>query len=167
MNGSEIRNAKEGAEQVLTGMLFHALYVPPGGTQFDRSVLSEPTLRAYVENWHRPGDECFIAFDLATSEPVGAIWIRLFSTDNPGYGFVDENTPELSMAVVPGRRGQGIGTELLRKMLEYLDRRCAAVSLSVSSENPARRLYLRSGFEVVGSDTGSLIMLRQPSAFGG
>ena len=35
---------------------------------------------------------------------AGAAWFRLFRRDAPGYGFVNEETPELSISVVPSRR---------------------------------------------------------------
>ena len=50
--------------------------------------------------------------------PVGAAWYRLFRRDAPGYGFVDEETPELAIAVVPSRRGRGIGEALLEALCE-------------------------------------------------
>jgi ribosomal-protein-alanine N-acetyltransferase len=49
----------------------------------------------------------------STGDPIGAAWLRLWSKDEQGYGFVDVHTPELSMAVRPEFRGQGIGTLLL------------------------------------------------------
>src|SRR5918995_2370358 len=65
----------------------------------------------YVKGWGRPGDTALIAID--DGFPVGAAWYRLFRRDQPGYGFVDEETPELAIAVVPSRRGRGIGEALL------------------------------------------------------
>ncbi len=50
--------------------------------------------------------------------PVGAAWFRLFTRDEPGFGFVDEQTPEVAIAVVPSRRGRGIGSELLDALIE-------------------------------------------------
>ena len=35
---------------------------------------------------------------------LGAAWLRLFPASAPGYGFVDEQTPELTISVVPSRR---------------------------------------------------------------
>ena len=69
----------------------------------------------YVQNWGRPGDAGVIAFE--GRNVYGAAWYRLFSADEPGFGFVDEETPELTVAVVPSRRGHGAGAELLDALL--------------------------------------------------
>ena len=70
----------------------------------------------YVDGWGRPGDTVLIAMD--GGHRVGAGWIRIFRETAPGYGFIDENTPELTVAVVPTRQGEGIGMELLRGLLD-------------------------------------------------
>lgn len=58
-------------------------------------------------------------------------------------------------------RGRGIGTELLRRMLLLAaDEGVQHLSLSVQRANPARRLYLRMGFETVRSHGGEDIMCR-------
>ena len=89
-------------------------------------------------------------------------WYRLFKTKEPGYGFVDERTPELSIAVVPSRRGRGFGDELLRALLEQARKDgFQQVSLSVEPYNPALRLYERHGFEKVGESGGSWTMVAQ------
>ena len=45
---------------------------------------------------------------------VGAAWYRLFARDEPGFAFVDEQTPKATIAVVP-MRGHGIGGQLLAR----------------------------------------------------
>ena len=47
------------------------------------------------------------------------------------------------LAVTPSARGQGLGTELLRRILRECRGDC---KLHVEYENPARRLYERFGF---------------------
>jgi len=102
----------------------------------------------YVEAWGRPGDRAVIAID--DFQRVGAGWYRLFRAGRPGYGFVDEATPELSVAVVPSRRGRGFGGALLGALVAQAKKDgFSALSLSVEQENPAVSLYERYGFEKV------------------
>ena len=90
----------------LRDMLRHAYYWRASGTEDETGL--HPM--RYVENWGRPGDAAVIALD--EGFPVGAAWYLTFKESAPGYGFVDERTPELSIAVVPSRRGHGFGGEL-------------------------------------------------------
>ena len=56
-------------------------------------------------------------------------------------------------------RGKGIGTRLLRQMLDLLGQEgYGQVSLSVQKENHALRLYQRAGFEVV-ADRGEEVLM--------
>jgi GNAT superfamily N-acetyltransferase len=116
-------------------------------------------LTRYVENWGRKGDVGLIAHE--TGNRVGAAWFRLFSAAEPGYGFVDEQTPELSISVVPSRRRHGVGQELLDALLEKARAEGhAAVSLSVEKDSPAVAFYERNGFEPAGESDGGLVMKR-------
>ena len=92
----------------------------------------------YIEGWGREGDAGVVALD--DGEAVGAAWYRRFSADEPGYGFIDEDTPEVSIAVDFGHRGRGAGTALLRALCERAAHDgIAALSLSVERDNPALR----------------------------
>ena len=111
-------------------------------------VLAEPILLRYSQGWGRHGDGGVIAE--IEGEPVGAAWYRLFTDDTPGYGFVDEKTPELSIAVVPLHRRKGIGETLLRAlMVQAREEGFQALSLSVAVHNRSRMMYERAGFERV------------------
>lgn len=108
-----------------------------------------PELPRYVEDWGRPGDVGFVAEE--EGRRVGAAWYRIFSRDRPGFGFIDETTPELGVALVPEVRGRGIGTALLEALIARArDEGYARISLNAEIPNPARRLYARFGFEEVG-----------------
>ena len=76
---------------------------------------SERPVYRYVQNWGRPGDAGVVA--LEGPHAYGAAWYRLFDEREPGFGFVDADTPELTIAVVPSRRGKGAGKELLEALL--------------------------------------------------
>ena len=92
---------------------------------------------------------------------MGAAWYRLFGKDRPGYGFVDEQTPELAIAVVPSARGRGVGSKLLDALLARArEAGYAALSLGVDRDNGgAIELYERHGFERVGETEDSVTML--------
>jgi len=82
--------------------------------------------------------------------PVGAAWYRTYTAMSHGHGFVAENVPELSIAVVASRRGEGIGRRLLLGLVEAsIAQGRPALSLSVNEDNPARDLYESVGFQPV------------------
>ena len=117
-------------------------------------------LTRYVDNWGRRGDLAVIAHE--TGNRVGAAWLRLFRASEPGYGFVDEETPELSIAVVPSRRRHGVGQELLEALLAAARADGhAQVSLSVEEGSPAIGFYERNGFERVRAEDGGVVMLER------
>ncbi len=153
------RGAEPYDEPVLRDMLYLAVFVPPGSPAPDYSVVTHPDLARYVGGWGRQGDAGIIAV-AANGEPIGAAWLRLWSEREHGYGFIDALTPELSVAVRPEVRGAGVGTHLLRQLLQRADRSHESVSLSVSVLNPAVRLYEKLGFTSVASDGVSITMRR-------
>ena len=134
----------------LRDMLRHAYYARWGNE-------ADVPLERYVAGWGRPGDDALVAID--EFQPVGAAWFRLFDADEPGYGFVDEETPELTIAIVPSRRGKGLGEQLLTSLLDRArEEGYARISLSVEADNPAIRLYEQHGFTRVGDRAGALVM---------
>lgn len=115
-----------------------------------RDLLSHPYLRRYLDGWPALSDFGLVAVaDDGTS--LGAVWARLFSAGNPGYGFVASDVPEISMAIVASARGRGIERRLLAALsLAARQKGWRALSLSVEDENPAVRLYRAEGFVTVG-----------------
>jgi GNAT superfamily N-acetyltransferase len=113
----------------------------------------------YVKGWGRPADTAVIA--LVDGFPVGAAWYRLFKASQPGFGFVDERTPELAIAVVPNARGKGVGGALLDALLERARADGhGAISLCVDRENSdAIHVYEQHGFERVSEGDDSVTMV--------
>lgn len=140
--------------------LYNAVHVPPGEAPPSREIVNLPELSCYVSGWmQRPDDLGVVAEEEGV--PIGAAWLRRWSGQQRGYGFVDEATPELSMSVLPAHRGRGVGTTMLRRLLSAAEERYAAVSLSVAASNPARQLYEREGFVPISrSDVGSITMIK-------
>ncbi len=120
---------------------------------------AEIPLTRYVDNWGRPGDVALVATE--TGHRVGAAWFRVFRAVEPGYGFIDEATPELTISVVPSRRKHGVGQELLDALLmKAREEGHDSVSLSVELDSPAVKFYERNGFERAGESAGGLVMKR-------
>lgn len=68
--------------------------------------------------------------------PVG----RLYIDDAPaGLHLID-------ISLMEAARGDGIGTAILEDLIEHAESAGRPMSLSVTPDNPARRLYLRLGF---------------------
>ncbi len=140
----------------LRDMLHHAYYWRERNPGAERGPVAR-----YVKGWGRPGDVALIAVD--EGFPVGAAWYRLFRREQPGYGFVDEETPELAIAVVPNRRGRGIGEALLEALCERArDEGHGALSLSVESGNTALLdFYEKHGFTRVRGDGSDSVVMRR------
>lgn len=135
--------------------LYHAIYVAPGDPPLPPEIVHLPDIAPYTADFGRAGDRGVIA--TAGDQPIGAAWARRMR----GYGYVDDDTPELSIALLPGWRGAGIGSLLLERLLGELSADAAQVSLSVVWTNPARRLYERLGFETVALEGGSATMVKR------
>ena len=162
-----LRTAQRADLQLLRALLFEAAFwrsnvarPPPD------EALANPELARYGEGFGRPGDFGIVAEEGA--QPLGAAWWRHYQADAPGYGFVDEATPELSAAVLPAHRGRGIGTALLGALeREARYRGIDRLSLSVERDNPAVALYQRLGFRPLNSERNALTMvieLEQPAS---
>jgi GNAT superfamily N-acetyltransferase len=149
-----IRRASHADVPFMRSMLAHAY-----GWRVN-ALDAEIPLTRYVDNWGRDGDVGLIATE--TGHRVGAAWFRIFRSGEPGNGFVDEQTPELTISVVPSRRRHGVGKELLDALLaKAAEAGHAAVSLSVEADSPAVAFYERNGFAPVGESNGGLVMSRR------
>jgi ribosomal protein S18 acetylase RimI-like enzyme len=138
----------------LHDILYHAIYVPPDAQPPPRDIIHLPEITRYLVDFgKRVGDIGCVA--LADDERAGAAWVRLMR----GYGYVDDSTPELTIAVLPSFRGRGIGTLLLNGLISQVAPHYGQISLSVTAGNPAQRLYERAGFREVRRDGESIIML--------
>lgn len=141
-------------------MLYIALFVRPGETPFPAAILNQPKLAKYIINWNdHPLDIAVVAE--RNGLIVGAAWGRVFSADDPSYGFIAEDIPEVTVAVVADYRNQGIGGALLQRIEEaYQQANVPALSLSVDQLSPAQRLYFRHGFSIY-EESGTAYTMRK------
>ncbi len=145
-------------EPFLWDMVYLAIFVPEGFPHPSPNIVNRPEVAKYVAGWGGEHDSGFLAVDVETRQPVGAAWLRLFTGKARGYGYVDDDTPELSIAVQPNYRSSGIGTALLTCLFEAAAGNYPAISLSVHAHNPAFKLYRRLGFEIVLTTRSAITM---------
>jgi ribosomal protein S18 acetylase RimI-like enzyme len=154
-----IRPATKDDLPFLKKMLYEAArWNPDWPREPIEEVLADPVLVRYHVGWGREGDGGVVAE--IDAQPVGAAWYRVFPEDAPGYGFVDEKVPELSIAVMPIQRRKGIGHALLHScMVQAREDGFQALSLSVAVHNRSRMMYQRAGFQKVDEDGESWTMV--------
>jgi ribosomal protein S18 acetylase RimI-like enzyme len=142
--------------------LYEALFVPEGEVPFDRSIIDSPDISKYVDNWGRIGDLGFLSID--KEEYIGAAWCRLFSKTNKSYGYVDDKTPEMSIAIMPKYRGQGFGGELMTRLMQLSDEKgYSRISLSVDKRSRAVSFYKKLGFQIIDELETAYTMIKNTS----
>jgi len=146
----EIRLAQPDDEPFMWDMAWEATAVDAGMRALGReAAFAIPHVRRYLDGWGRPGDGAVVA--VLNGQRLGAAWYRLFPAEDPGWGFVATDIPELSIGVAAEARGRGIGSALLDALTTLArEQGYRAVSLSVDRGNLARRLYERKGFRDAG-----------------
>ena len=126
-------------------------------------LLATPQLAQYVPDLTRGRDQGVVAE--VAGQTVGAAWWRFLTAEDPGYGFVSEDVPEICLGVEHPHRGHGVGTALMTHLVgSASEKRLPGLSLSVEPDNPAVRLYRRLGFRGMGTDGGAETMLLRTDA---
>ena len=140
---------------LLKDFLYEAIFIPEGMTPPDKSIVNKPELSLYYEDFGSgPADYCIAADNCG--RVVGAVWTRIMND----YGHVDDDTPSIAISLYKEYRGKGIGTELMRRMLDLLkDRGYKKASLAVQKANYAVRMYKAAGFQIVEETDEEFIMV--------
>jgi ribosomal protein S18 acetylase RimI-like enzyme len=127
----------------LREFLYQAIYIPEGEPLPPREIIDQPEIAVYIKNFgSQTGDLGVVARQ--NDQIVGAAWTRII----PAYGQVDDNTPELAISILPAFRGYGIGTKLMKRLLNLLKNNgYEQTSLSVKKNNPAVNFYQNLGYD--------------------
>jgi ribosomal protein S18 acetylase RimI-like enzyme len=143
----------------LSEMIRVAIFFPDLSKKDEILEEFDPMLSAYFDGFGRAGDHALV---LETENGLdGAVWVRLYEEANRSYGFVDERTPELGIALREEWRDRGIGEQLINAMIDKLAREgFKQVSLSVDKRNRAMALYERMGFHIFSETDNSCTMLK-------
>lgn len=151
-----IRDMKSEEYPLLSDFLYEAIFIPEGMQKPDRTIIHQPELALYIEDFGQADDICLVADAGVTV--AGAIWSRIMND----YGHVGEDTPSLAIALFEEYRNQGIGTVLMKAMLQRLkEAGYRQVSLSVQKANYALRMYEKAGFRTVRENPEECVMVRK------
>ena len=150
-----IRKPEESEYGLLADFLYEAIFIHEGMEAPPREIINRPELRVYIADFGRHrGDHCLGAY--VSDEIVGAVWVRIMND----YGHIDDETPSFAISVHKEYRGKGIGTALMKAMLELLkEEGYRQASLAVQKENYALKMYRRPGFEAVNENEEEYIMV--------
>lgn len=122
--------------------------------------LSQPNILERLEDW-RPNDGDRAVIAELDNTPIGAAWYNFGTEENHAYGYINPQTPELGIGVLPDHRSNGVGRMLILALIDLARReRVEAISLSVDSKNYALELYEGVGFKRVGQSETSWTMMR-------
>lgn len=123
-------------------------------TPEQKAAFVSQQFHAQHQFWHENYTDTSWDLVLLDGEPVGRLYVARWPDD---IRVVD-------IALMPERRGGGLGTRLLRDVLAEGDASGRKVSIHVEIYNPARRLYERLGFVLAQEKGVYLLMERYPAA---
>lgn len=151
----KIRQPDKAEISLLDDFLYKAIFIPDGVDPPPRSIIEQPELRIYTENFgESEHDRCLFAE--SDGKIIGAVWVRIMND----YGHVDDNTPSFAISLYREYRGHGIGTALMKAMLDILRKDgYKQASLAVQKANYAVKMYRSVGFETVDENEEEYIMV--------
>ena len=150
----KIREIRKNEYSILFDFLYEAIFIPEGMDKPPKSIIEQPELQVYIEDFGKKDDWCLVAE--VKGKIVGAVWVRIMDD----YGHIDDETPSFAISLYEEYRNMGIGTALMRDMLEFLKNKgYRRTSLSVQKVNYAVRMYQKVGFEVVDENEEEYIMV--------
>ena len=150
----QIREIRENEYPILADFLYEAIFIPEGMDKPPKSITEQPELQVYIEDFGKKDDWCLVAE--VKRKIVGAVWVRIMDD----YGHIDDDIPSLAISLYEEYRNLGIGTTLMRTMLQFLkEKGYRQTSLSVQKANYAVNMYRKAGFEVVDENDGEYIMI--------
>ena len=150
----KIREIRKNEYSILFDFLYEAIFIPEGMDKPPKSIIEQPELQVYIEDFGKKDDWCLVAE--VKGKIVGAVWVRIMDD----YGHIDDETPSFAISLYEEYRNMGIGTALMRDMLELLKNKgYKQTSLSVQKANYAVRMYQKVGFEVIDKNEEEYIMV--------
>lgn len=151
----KIRNIRESEYSLLNDFLYEAVFVPDGVEPPARNIIESPELQVYIAGFGFSKDDHGLIAEVG-GKAAGAVWVRIMDD----YGHIDEKVPSLAVSLFKEYRGYGIGTALIKHMLDLLrDKGYERTSLSVQKANYAAKMYLDLGYKIIKENDEEFIMV--------
>ena len=150
-----IRPIKNNEIMLLTEFIYEAVFQRDITNLVPRTIIQEPTIWIYIDEFGtKKDDHCLVAE--IDKKIVGAVWTRCIK----GFGQIEDTVPEFAISIYSQYRGKGIGTQLMKEMLEFLKNKgYAKTSLAVQKDNYAVKMYQNVGFEIIEQNEEEYIMV--------
>ena len=150
----KIRELKKCEIKLLDTFLYEAIFIPEGVPEPSKDIINHSDLQIYISDFGKKDDICYVAE--VEGKVVGAVWTRILND----YGYIDDETPSLSISILKEYRNLGIGTELMKQIILALkEKGYKQVSLSVQKVNNAVRMYKKVGFGIIHENEKDYIMV--------
>lgn len=150
-----IREISPREYKVLDDFIYEAIFIPEGVAPPPKSIILQPDIQVYIKDFGSfPDDKCLVAE--VGGKVIGAVWVRIMDD----YGHIDDETPSFAISLYSEYRGNGIGTAMMKRMLEWLKADgYKKASLAVQKANYAVKMYLAVGFDIIDENEEEYIMI--------
>ena len=150
-----IREMQSQEYYLLDDFLYEAIFQREETNLHPKTIIKNPELQVYIEGFGSKKDDYCLCAEV-DGKIVGAVWVRNIK----GYGNIDEITPEFAISLYKEFRGYGIGSEMMKRMIAHLKRaEYSKTSLAVQKDNPAVKMYLNVGFQIIDENEEEYIMV--------
>jgi len=150
-----VREMRPQEYPLLEEFLYEAIFQRAENNLLPKTIINDPALQVYTKDFGTMNDDYCLCAEV-NKEIVGAVWVRIIV----GFGNLDDKTPEFAISLYKNYRGHGIGTEMMRRMLELMKSKgYHRTSLAVQKDNYALRMYQRVGFQIVDENEEEYIMV--------
>lgn len=128
-------------QKIVTDMLHYAMRLD----EVSKTLSDIPKLAIYDEFYGFTTKDLGL-YALVDNQLVGAAWVRRLNSDHGSNGYIDDNTPQLIMAVLPEFRGHGIGSAMIEQLCIEVAALYHQITLSIVEGARAINFYERHGF---------------------
>ena len=113
-----IREILKEEYSLLENFLYEAIFVPERVSPPPKTIINKPELQIYLKDFGMKKDDIGLVAEI-DGKIVGAVWVRIMND----YGHINDTTPSLAISLYKEYRGLGIGTALMKEMLNILKQR--------------------------------------------